>query len=162
MLAARPISWVVNVQAVPPANGVDEPVLRPAEKEKRMAKVTATFTQEQADAVVAELGRMNVDGLKWRVDDPRNTGGGRGVPVVPVPANTTGSGASAGSGGPALAAPFFAAGAFDDATANDEETFLREAHDRGATLITVEAPDEVEEIVREIFERHSASNVTTK
>jgi len=128
-----------------------------------MARIAATFDQEQADAVVAELGRMNVDGLKWRVDDPGSSGGERVVPVVPVvPANTTGSGSSAGSGGPALAAPFFAAGAFDDATANDEETFLREARDRGATVITVEAPSEVEEIVREIFERHSASNVTNK
>ena len=127
-----------------------------------MARIAATFDQEQADAVVAELGRMNVDGLRWRVHDPANRGDGPGVPVVPVPASTAGNGARAGDGGPALAAPFFAAGAFDDATANDEEAFLRQARDRGATVITVEAPSEVEEIVREIFERHSASNVTNK
>ena len=127
-----------------------------------MARIAATFDQEQADAVVAELGRMNVDGLRWRVSDPANSGDGGVIPVVPVPASTAGNGLRAGDGGPALAAPFLAAGAFDDATANDEEAFLRQARDRGATVITVEAPSEVEEIVREIFERHSASNVTNK
>lgn len=126
-----------------------------------MARIAATFDQEHADAVVAELSRMNVDGLDWRVEGPAAARDEGGVPVV-VPAGAAGNGVRAADGGPALAAPFFAAGAFDDATDGSEEQFLRGARDRGATLITVDAPSEVEEIVRDIFERHSASNVSTK
>jgi hypothetical protein len=131
------------------------------EKEKRMAKIAATFEQEDADAVVAELGRMNVDGLKWRVDEAGD--GGRGVvPVAVAPANTAGSGS--GSGAPAVAAPFFAAGdeGLDDAVSNDEEAYLRQARQRGATVITVDVPSEAEASVRRLFERHSASNLITK
>ena len=127
-----------------------------------MARIAATFDQEHADAVVAELGRMKVDGLDWRVQGPAAGSDQGAVPVVPIPASMAGNGLRAADGGPALAAPFFAAGAFNDATGDDEEAWLRQARDRGATLITVDAPSEIEEIVREIFERHSASNLTSK
>ena len=126
-----------------------------------MAKIAASFEQEHADAVVTELARMNVDGLKWRVDDAGDSARGV-VPVAVAPANSAGSGS--GSGAPAVAAPFFAAdgeGLDDDAT-NDEESYLRQARQRGATVITVHVPSEAEASVRQLFERHSASNVVTR
>jgi hypothetical protein len=128
-----------------------------------MAKIAGTFDQEHADAVVAELGRMNVDGLDWRVEGPGAAGSeGRGVvPFAGVPGNTAG-GARAADGGPAVAPPLFAAGS-EGLTGDegDAEDYLRQARNRGATLITVEAPSEAEAMVRGLFERHSASNVTT-
>jgi hypothetical protein len=127
------------------------------EKEKRMAKIAASFEQEHADAVVAELARMNVDGLEWRVDDAGD--GSRGVvPVAVAPTNTAGT--STGSGAPAVAAPFFAGD--DDVVTDDEDSYLRQARQRGATVITVDVPSEAEATVRRLFERHSASNVVTK
>lgn len=128
-----------------------------------MAKIAATFEQDHADAVVAELARMNVDGLKWRVDEPGD--GARGIaPVAVAPANTAGT--STGSGAPAVAAPFFAGdadglGSDFGGVSDDEDGFLRQARQRGATVITVDAPGEVEATVRRLFERHSASNLAT-
>ena len=53
-----------------------------------MPKVAASFDDQQhADAVVNELGRMNIDGLDWRVHQPGDAATGT-VPVVGVPANT--------------------------------------------------------------------------
>jgi hypothetical protein len=123
-----------------------------------MAKIAASFEQEHADAVVAELAQMNVDGLKWRVDEA----GDRAMGVVPIavaPANTAGT--STGSGAPAVAAPFFASDA-DGLNDSDEEAYLRQARQRGATVITVDVPSEAEASVRQLFERHSASNVADK
>jgi hypothetical protein len=129
-------------------------------KEKRMAKIAASFEQEDADAVVAELARMNVDGLKWRVDDAGDEARGV-IPVAVAPAHTAGTGT--GSGAPAVAAPFFAGDAdgLDDVGTGDEEAYLRQARRRGATVITVDVPSEFEATVRRIFESHSASNVVT-
>jgi hypothetical protein len=122
-----------------------------------MAKIAASFEQEHADAVVAELARMNVDGLTWRVDEAGD--GSRGVvPVAVAPANSAGT--STGSGAPAVAAPFFAAD--DDVVTDDEGSYLRQARQRGATVITVNVPSEAEASVRQLFERHSASNLVTK
>jgi hypothetical protein len=130
-------------------------------KENRMAKFAASFEQEQADAVVSELGRMRVDGLKWSVDDAGDQAG-VDVPVAVVPVGAAGNGAAAANGGPAVAAPFLAAGENATSANSDEAAYLRQARRGGATIITVDAPAEVEAIVREIFERHSASNVVTK
>ena len=123
-----------------------------------MARIAATFEQDHADAVVAELGRIKVDGLKWRVDEPGD--GARGVvPVAVAPANTAGT--STGSGAPAVAAPFFADDVDGIGSSGDDHEFLRQARQRGATVITVHTPSETEAIVRDIFERHSASNLVT-
>lgn len=126
-----------------------------------MAKIAATFEQEHADAVVAELGRMNVDGLKWRVDEAGD--GERGVVPVPIAPLGAGNGVRGADGGPALAAPIFAAGRDGiDAGGDDEDEYLRQARQRGATVITVDAPSQAEAAVRQLFERHSASNLVTK
>ena len=122
-----------------------------------MAKIAASFEQDHADAVVAELGRMNVEGLDWRVDEPGD--GARGVvPIAVAPSNTAGT--STGSGAPAVAAPFLANDVDGMGAGNNGEgEFLRQARQRGATVITVDAPGEAEAAVRQLFERHSASNL---
>ena len=57
-----------------------------------MPKVAASFDDQQhADAVVSELGRLNIDGLDWRVHQPGDGDTGT-VPVVGIPANTGGTG----------------------------------------------------------------------
>jgi hypothetical protein len=126
-----------------------------------MPKVSASFDDQQhADAVVSELGRMNIDGLDWRVHQPgdRSTGA---VPVVGVPANTGGSGVGAAGGGTAGVAPFFGAGADDlDAGSDDEDDYLRQARNRGATVIVVDAPSGTEDAIEDLLNRHNASNVT--
>ena len=134
-----------------------------------MAKIAASFEQEQADAVVAELSRMQVDGLDWRVDDSSdggNAGAGMGgdVPLAAIPASSAGNGVRAADGGPALAAPLLAAGADDlgDAGSDSGEGYLKQARRRGATVITVDAPREAEAAVTALFERHGASNVTSR
>lgn len=125
-----------------------------------MAKIEATFEQEHADAVVAELSRMDIDGLEWRVDDRSDSGARGGVtPIMPLPASMAGNGARAADGGPAIVAPFVAGGADADAGSDDEESYLREARSRGATLIRVDVPDEFESAIRGLFARHSASNI---
>lgn len=125
-----------------------------------MAKVAATFDDQQhADAVVSELGKLNIDGLDWRVHQPGD--GGRGT-VVGVPASTAGNGARAADGGPAIIPPFFARGDsdLDDAGGDDEEDYLRQARARGATVIVVEVPSGSEDAVQDIFSRHRAANMT--
>ena len=126
-----------------------------------MPKVAASFDDQQhADAVVSELGRMNIDGLDWRVHQPGDGATGS-VPVVAVPANTGGTGAGSAGGGSAIAAPFFAAGA-DDLGAGDDDgdDYLRQARSRGAIVIVVDAPSGTEDTVQDIFNRHSAANMT--
>ena len=77
---------------------------------------------------------------------------------------SAGNGVRAADGGPALAAPLLAAGADDlgDAGSDSGEGYLKQARRRGATVITVDAPREVEAAVTALFERHGASNVTSR
>ncbi len=126
-----------------------------------MPKVAASFDDQQhADAVVSELGRLNIDGLDWRVHQPGDSATGA-VPVVGIPANTGGTGMGTAGGGSAVAAPFFAAGANDlDAGDGDGDDYLRQARSRGAIVIVVDAPSEAEDAVQDIFSRHSAANMT--
>jgi hypothetical protein len=127
-----------------------------------MPKVLASFNDQQhVDAVVSEMGRMNVDGLDWRVHQPGESSVGA-APVAGFPAGTAGTGTSGAQGGPAIVAPFFATGAdsLDDAGTGDEETFLSQALARGATVIVVDAPSGVEEDIQDLFHRHDGSNVT--
>jgi len=127
-----------------------------------MPKVSASFDDQQhADAVVSELGRMNVDGLDWRVHQPGDGSTGA-VPVVGVPASTGGGGVGAAGGGSAVIAPFFGAGADDLAAGSDDDgdDYLRQARDRGATVIVVDAPSGMEDAIEDLFNRHNASNMT--
>ncbi len=127
-----------------------------------MPKVSASIDDQQhAEAVVSELGRMNIDGLDWRVHQPGD--GSAGVaPVVGIPASTGGGGTGAAGGGPAVVAPFFAAGAdnLDAGSDDDEDDYLRQARNRGATVIVVDAPSGMEDAIQDLFTRHSASNMT--
>jgi hypothetical protein len=127
-----------------------------------MAKVSATFDQQHADAVVSELGRMNVDGLDWRVHGQGDGSGTGAVPFAGLPAGMAGNGVRAADGGPAVVPPFFATGSNDlnDGVGDREEDFLSQARDRGATVIVVEAPDGMEETIRRLFEGHGASNLS--
>jgi hypothetical protein len=126
-----------------------------------MPKVAASFNDQQhADAVVSELGRLNIDGLDWRVQQPGDGATGT-VPVVGIPANTGGTGMGTAGGSSAIAAPFFAAGADDlGAGEGDEDDYLRQARSRGAIVIVVDAPSGAEDTVQEIFSRHDAANMT--
>lgn len=126
-----------------------------------MPKVAASFDDQQhADAVVNELGRMNIDGLDWRVHQPGDAATGT-VPVVGVPANTGGTGMGTAGGSAAVAAPLFGAGAGDlDGGDGDEDDYLRQARDRGAVVIVVDAPAGAEDTVQDVFSRHSAANMT--
>ncbi len=126
-----------------------------------MPKVAASFDDQQhADAVVSELGRLNIDGLDWRVHQPGDGATGT-VAVVGVPVNTSGTGLGSTGGGSAIAAPFFATGA-DDLGAGDDDgdDYLRQARSRGAVVIVVDAPSGSEDTVQDIFNRHSAANMT--
>ncbi len=126
-----------------------------------MPKVAASFDDQQhADAVVSELGRLNSDGLDWRVHQPGDGATGA-VPVIGIPANTGGTGMGTAGGGAAVAAPFFAAGSDDlGAGDGDGDDYLRQARRRGAVVIVVDAPSGMEDTVRDIFSRHSAANMT--
>lgn len=126
-----------------------------------MPKVAASFDDQQhADAVVSELGRLNIDGLDWRVHQPGDGTTGA-VPVVGVPANTGGTGMGTAGGGAAVVAPIFATGAGDlDTGDGDEGDYLRQARNRGAVVIVVDAPSGTEDAVRDIFSRHGAANMT--
>jgi hypothetical protein len=109
--------------------------------------------------VVSELGRLNIDGLDWRVHHPSD--GGRGVGIVGIPASMAGNGVRAADGGPAAVPPFFATGdGLDGANANDEESYLAGARDRGATVIEVDVPSSMVDAVQDVFSRHSAANMT--
>lgn len=126
-----------------------------------MPKVAASFDDQQhADAVVSELGRLNIDGLDWRVHQPGDGATGA-VPVVGIPANTSGTGIGTAGGGSAVAAPFFAAGGDDlGAGDGDADDYLRQARSRGAVVIVVDVPSGSEDTVQDIFNRHSAANMT--
>ena len=126
-----------------------------------MPKVAASFDDQQhADAVVSELGRLNIDGLDWRVHQPGDGATGT-VAVVGVPANTGGTGLGSAGGGSAIAAPFVAAGADDWGAGDDDgDDYLRQARGRGAIVIAVDAPSGTEDTIRDIFSRHGASNMT--
>jgi hypothetical protein len=105
---------------------------------------------------------MNVDGLTWRVDEAGDRTGGV-APIAVAPVGAVGNGVRAADGGPALGAPILAAGDNDlNAGNDDEDEYLRQARQRGATVITVDAPSNAEAAVRQLFERHSASNLVTK
>jgi hypothetical protein len=126
-----------------------------------MPKVSASFDdQQQADAVASELGRMNIDGLDWRVHQPGDGSVGA-VPVAGFPAGAGGTGTGGAGGGPAIVAPFFAAGgdSLDETSSEDEDDYLRQARDRGATVIVVEAPSGTEDAIQDLFNRHKASNI---
>jgi hypothetical protein len=127
-----------------------------------MAKIAATFEQQHADAVVSELGRMNVDGLDWRVHGQGDGSDTGAVPFAGLPAGMAGNGVRTADGGPAVVPPFFATGSNDlnDGVGDSEEDFLSQARDRGATVIVVEAPDDMQETIRQLFDRHGASNLT--
>lgn len=128
-----------------------------------MPKIAATFDDQQhADAVVSELGRMNVDGLDWRVYQPGD-GSASATPIVGIPASVSGNGVRSGDGGPAVIPPFIAGtdGANGDlADDNDEDGYLRQARARGATVVVADVPTGAEEAVRDLFGRHRASNMT--
>lgn len=124
-----------------------------------MPKIAASFNDQQhADAVVSELGRLNVDGLDWRVHQPGDGATGS-VPVIGVPANTGGTGVGTAGGSAAVVAPFFGAGDLDGGD-GDEDDYLRQARDRGAVVIVVDAPAGTEDKVQDVFNRHSAANMT--
>jgi hypothetical protein len=127
-----------------------------------MAKVSASFDDQQhADAVVSELGRMNIDGLDWRVHQPGD--GSTGVaPIAGIPASMAGNGVRAADGGPGVVPPFFATGAggLDDGVGDAEEDYLSQARTRGATVIVVDVPSGMEDAVQDLFSRYSASNMT--
>jgi len=131
-----------------------------------MAKIAASFEQEQADAVVAELSRMNIDGLEWRVDDPSDGGAGswEDATLAAAPASMAGNGVRAADGAPALAAPILAAGADEsgDLFADSGEDYLHQARRRGATVITVDLPSDAEAAVTALFERYNASHITSR
>lgn len=109
------VSCSLSIQAVPSGIGLDDlDVWRYRDKVgtgrwqdqgKRRSgwqKLQLVSSKSMPTAVAAELAQMNVDGLKWRVDE----GGDRAMGVVPIavaPANTAGT--STGSGAPAVAAP---------------------------------------------------------
>jgi hypothetical protein len=125
-----------------------------------MPKVAASFDDQQhADAVVSELGRLNIDGLDWRVHQPGDGNTGT-VPVVGIPANTGGTGNGTAGSGSAVVAPFFAGGDDLDAGDGDEDDYLRQARNRGAVVIVVDAPSGAEDTIQDIFSRHSAANMT--
>jgi hypothetical protein len=42
----------------------------------------------------------------------------------------------------------------------DEEDYLSQARARGATVIVADVPSGSEDVVQDIFQRHSASNLT--
>ena len=126
-----------------------------------MPKVAASFgDQQHADAVVSELGRLNIDGLDWRVHQP-DDGATDTATVAAVPANTGGTGVGSAGGSSAIAAPFFGAGSGHlDSGGGDEDDYLRQARDRGAVVIVVDAPSGTEDTIQDIFSRHSAANMT--
>lgn len=127
-----------------------------------MPRVMASFNDQQhADAVVSELGRLNVDGLDWRVHQPGDYAVGT-VAVAGLPTGTAGAGSSGAHGGPAIVAPFFATGAddMDNSGTGDEENYLSQARARGATVIVVDAPSGMEDAIYDLFSRHDASNLT--
>jgi hypothetical protein len=126
-----------------------------------MPKVAASFDDQQhAAAVVSELGRLNIDGLDWRVYQPSDGTTGT-VPVVGIPANTGGTGLGTAGGGSVVAAPLFAAGAgYLDTGDGDADDYLRQARSRGAIVIVVDAPSGAEDAVQDVFSRHSAANTT--
>jgi hypothetical protein len=132
-----------------------------SERRQEMAKVSASFDdQQQADAVVSELGHMNIDGLDWRVHQPGNDSAGA-APIVGLPAGMAGNGVRAADGGPAVVPPFFATGADRrDGTGDDAGDYLRQARARGATVIEVDAPSGMEDAVQDLFSRHGAANMT--
>lgn len=126
-----------------------------------MPKISASFDDQQhADAVVSELGRMNIDGLDWNVHQPGDRSAGA-IPVIGVPANTGGSGGGAAGGGPAGVVPFFAVGAGDLAGGSDDgDDYLRQAGNRGATVIVVDAPSGTQDAIEALFKAHDASHIT--
>jgi hypothetical protein len=126
-----------------------------------MPKIAATFDdQQQADAVVSALGKLELDGLDWRVDQAGDGSRGGGT-VLGVPASMAGNGVRAADSGPAVLPPFFGRGADGvDAGGGDEEDYLSQARTRGATVIVVTVPAGSEDIVQDILQRHSASNLT--
>ncbi len=128
-----------------------------------MAKIAATFEQQQADAVVQELARLNIDDLDWTVHNWSDNRGTGVAPVLGLPAGgLTGSGAAGAGGGPAMVPALF--GGNDDLDddllgGDDEDDYLRQARDRGATVIVVHAPEEAEDQIRTLFSRHSGGNI---
>jgi hypothetical protein len=126
-----------------------------------MAKVSASFDDQQhADAVVSELGHLNIEGLDWRVHQPGGDGAGI-VPVAGLPGGIGGNGVRGADGGGAIVPPFFATGADRlDGTGDDAGDYLSQARARGATVIEVDVPSGMEDAVQDLFSRHGAANMT--